>query len=533
MLLQVNSTEIVIPGYDAYFQPTITHRSQGRKSGRRNARRQTAIYIDKTIPHIEVIDLSRWCNDHQEVVGVRTRFSKRALLLVSVYVRPRRTGRARENWDWIYYIQSAYSSDIIVIAGDFNARHQTWGYAENHYRGKTLRDVIAANYMELLNDPDIPTRYGHGRQGGTTPDLTWGSPNARTDWEVSMDAMGSDHFPILVTLKNLRFALYADDIALWSVAGFGGEQEHTLQRGLDEVQRFLEEVGMTASPEKTEFVVVLSGPQREAEKTRNLYTLNLAGKPIKRSSTIRVLGLFIGQDGKAGTWMARVKKEGRQILHLFRQVTSRSQDTRLREAGVEAVYCLARGAPKGPNIPRAQLNHQGPLFPGHGYATHSQTWVGEPTWLGVRSDATHQAPTKVGAPCVRVWWPTWLGSVVTQLTKHLAPKVQAPPAGLGVRGDATLQTPAFTGAPCGEKFGRVGRWSHSSPQGASITADLTKYHHVVSSQPPAAASEIRNLLFSPPVEGAYSTLKRTLIRQVSPSKLQRLEQLLREADLGD
>ncbi|KAM7307476.1 synaptic vesicular amine transporter-like [Ixodes scapularis] len=125
------------------------------------------------------------------------------------------------------------------------------------------------------------------------------------------------------------------------------------------------------------------------------------------------------------------------------------QDTRLREAGVEAVYCLARGAPKGPNIPRAQLNHQGPLFPGHGYATHSQTWVGEPTWLGVRSDATHQAPTKVGAPCVRVWWPTWLGSVVTLLTKHLAPKVQAPPAGLGVRGDATLQTPAFTGAPCG------------------------------------------------------------------------------------
>ncbi|KAG0426084.1 hypothetical protein HPB47_026794 [Ixodes persulcatus] len=77
------------------------------------------------------------------------------------------------------------------------------------------------------------------------------------------------------------------------------------------------------------------------------------------------------------------------------------KDTRLREAGAEAVYCLARGAPKGPNIPRAQLNHQGPPFPGHGYATHSQTWVGEPTWLGVRSDATHQAPTKAGAPCVR------------------------------------------------------------------------------------------------------------------------------------
>ncbi|KAM7306514.1 hypothetical protein ISCGN_010217 [Ixodes scapularis] len=136
--------------------------------------------------------------------------------------------------------------------------------------------------------------------------------------------------------------------------------------------------------------------------------------------------------------------EPASTLGLGPGATGTAPDTRLREAGAEAVYCLARGAPKGPNIPRAQLNHQGPLFPGHGYATHSQTWVGEPTWLGVRSDATHQAPTKVGAPCVRVWWPTWLGSVVTLLTKHLAPKVQAPPAELGVRGDATLQTPAFT-----------------------------------------------------------------------------------------
>ncbi|KAM7287754.1 hypothetical protein ISCGN_031445 [Ixodes scapularis] len=44
--------------------------------------------------------------------------------------------------------------------------------------------------------------------------------------------------------------------------------------------------------------------------------------------------------------------------------------------------------------------------------------------------------------------PKWLGSVVTLLIKHLAPKVQAPPAELGVRGDATLQTPAFTGSTC-------------------------------------------------------------------------------------
>ncbi|KAM7299893.1 ileal sodium/bile acid cotransporter [Ixodes scapularis] len=58
------------------------------------------------------------------------------------------------------------------------------------------------------------------------------------------------------------------------------------------------------------------------------------------------------------------------------------QDSRLREAGAEVVYCLTRGAPKGPTLPRARLNHQDALFPGHGKATHSQTWAGEPAWLG-------------------------------------------------------------------------------------------------------------------------------------------------------
>ncbi|KAG0439187.1 hypothetical protein HPB47_016728, partial [Ixodes persulcatus] len=75
------------------------------------------------------------------------------------------------------------------------------------------------------------------------------------------------------------------------------------------------------------------------------------------------------------------------------------KDTRLREAGAEVVYCLTRGAPKGPNLPRARLNHQDALFPGHGKATHSQTWAGEPAWLEVRGDATLQTPAFTGAPC--------------------------------------------------------------------------------------------------------------------------------------
>lgn len=66
-----------------------------------------------------------------------------------------------------------------------------------------------------------------------------------------------------------------------------------------------------------------------------------------------------------------------------------------------------------------------------------------------------------------------------------------------------------------------------------ITADLTKYHYVVSSLPPAIASEIRDLLLTPPADNAYATLKETLVRRVTPSEPQRLQQLLRGTDLGD
>ncbi|XP_037520478.1 uncharacterized protein LOC119397110 [Rhipicephalus sanguineus] len=66
-----------------------------------------------------------------------------------------------------------------------------------------------------------------------------------------------------------------------------------------------------------------------------------------------------------------------------------------------------------------------------------------------------------------------------------------------------------------------------------ITTDHTKYHHVVANIPPATASEVRDILLAPPAEDAYRVLKETLIRRLTPSEPERLQQLLRENELGD
>lgn len=66
-----------------------------------------------------------------------------------------------------------------------------------------------------------------------------------------------------------------------------------------------------------------------------------------------------------------------------------------------------------------------------------------------------------------------------------------------------------------------------------ITADMTKFHHVVSSLSPTIATEVRDLLLTPPAVDAYSTLKAQLIRRTSASEEKRLQQLLTAEELGD
>ncbi|KAG0432795.1 hypothetical protein HPB47_020512, partial [Ixodes persulcatus] len=101
------------------------------------------------------------------------------------------------------------------------------------------------------------------------------------------------------------------------------EQEHTLQCGLDAVQSFLEDVGMTASPEKTEYVVVLSGPQHLAEEMRTLYNLTLNNTTI-RQDELCAFSDYIDLDGRVGTWLSRVEKESAQMIHWIHESPSAS-----------------------------------------------------------------------------------------------------------------------------------------------------------------------------------------------------------------
>lgn len=66
-----------------------------------------------------------------------------------------------------------------------------------------------------------------------------------------------------------------------------------------------------------------------------------------------------------------------------------------------------------------------------------------------------------------------------------------------------------------------------------ITAQQTKYHHIVASLSPEIATEIRDLLLKTPEDHPSDVLKEKLIERTVESKQRRLRQLLTAEELGD
>lgn len=66
-----------------------------------------------------------------------------------------------------------------------------------------------------------------------------------------------------------------------------------------------------------------------------------------------------------------------------------------------------------------------------------------------------------------------------------------------------------------------------------ITQDQTKFDHLVSSLQPETATEVRDVLISPPNTQKYKALKKAIVERTTVSTKKRLQQLLTSEQLGD
>lgn len=93
----------------------------------------------------------------------------------------------------------------------------------------------------------------------------------------------------------------------------------------------------------------------------------------------------------------------------------------------------------------------------------------------------------------------------------------------------SIKIPAFWSADPHMWFGQV----EAQFAVKGITAEKTRYYHVVANLSSDAATEVRDLIMSPPQQNPYTALKTALLDRTSESHQRRLQQLLTAEELGD
>ncbi|KAH7945849.1 hypothetical protein HPB49_016521 [Dermacentor silvarum] len=209
-VLLLQETTPGIWGYEGYFQPRILHAHTGKKKcdlqREEQVEAQAAVCVRRDVPHAK-LDTAKYCSKIQEVVAVRCKLRGRQTLLVSAYLRPetncyKKGGAKKANFAWLREQRNIYPKDRLLVGGDFNAHHQSWGYDRNSERGCLLLEEVEAAGIILANDLDYPTRHAlHSGQRDNTPDLTWTTPGLVNDWRCGADPMGSDHYPIWIEVE--------------------------------------------------------------------------------------------------------------------------------------------------------------------------------------------------------------------------------------------------------------------------------------------------------------------------------------------
>lgn len=94
------------------------------------------------------------------------------------------------------------SPRLLIVAGDFNAKSQTWNGGRTDQRGVELEEWMATWNLHLSNDGTTPTLRRNNAE--THPDLTLCSPaDAVADWRVNDDEESlSDHLYIEYTIAD-------------------------------------------------------------------------------------------------------------------------------------------------------------------------------------------------------------------------------------------------------------------------------------------------------------------------------------------
>ena len=175
-----------IANYDLYNddRPRISNHTSGG----------TAIYVRQSIPHCR-IQPPRLQAGEATVIQLNLP-ENHVITIASVYLAPRlATGLIIKDLTTLFKI-----SPHVIVAGDFNAKHQAWGCPASNSRGFAVKKWADENYFDVVS-PGSPTRFNNVIDFAITSNIPY-----TYHMEVTNE-LPSDHLPILYTLELNHFSL--------------------------------------------------------------------------------------------------------------------------------------------------------------------------------------------------------------------------------------------------------------------------------------------------------------------------------------
>lgn len=139
-----------------------------------------------------------------------------------------------------------------------------------------------------------------------------------TLFNITMTALAKK----LEKIPNLSFTIYADDVTIWTKGGQTGKQVKAIKEALRAIDDFAEEVGLQVAPEKTALVIIATPEGRKATASKHKFTS--AGRQLEPTSSTKILGMNISQDGKAKEWLEGLRKSWTHILGIIRRTATKS-----------------------------------------------------------------------------------------------------------------------------------------------------------------------------------------------------------------
>ncbi|KAH7945889.1 hypothetical protein HPB49_016869 [Dermacentor silvarum] len=136
--------------------------------------------------------------NHQIVTILPQKHSKARTIITNVYSPPK---EKRADFEALIRYVKAHSStqDRLLLLGDFNATHTSWGYRTDTPKGRELERAVEAYDLQLIILPQNPTRLGNSVSADTFPDLTFTNNVDEVFWTNLEENLGSDHFILSVS----------------------------------------------------------------------------------------------------------------------------------------------------------------------------------------------------------------------------------------------------------------------------------------------------------------------------------------------